>query len=102
VLAHAVRALDACAGVMVTASHNPPADNGYKVYLGRGLGGPGGDGAQIVPPADVEIEVESYVDGALAVLDTSIVDEDYRSQLVVAYTAMHGVGAEVLTTAFTR
>ena len=127
VLAHAVRALDACAGVMVTASHNPPADNGYKVYLGKGLGGPGGDGAQIVPPADAEIEaairavgplsqvplgdagetlgehaVESYVDGALAVLDSSIVDEQYRSELVVAYTAMHGVGAEVLTSTFTR
>jgi phosphomannomutase len=127
VLAHAVRALDACAGVMVTASHNPPADNGYKVYLGKGLGGPGGDGAQIVPPADAGIEaairavgplaqvplgdegetlaetvVQSYVDGALAVLDPSVVDEGYRSQLVLAYTAMHGVGAEVLTTAFTR
>ncbi len=127
VLAHAVRALDACAGVMVTASHNPPQDNGYKVYLGADLGGPGGTGAQIVPPADAEIEaairavgplaqvrlsedfstldesvVKSYVDGAIAVLDPSVVDEEYRGQLEVAYTAMHGVGAQVLTTAFTQ
>jgi phosphomannomutase len=125
VLAHAVRRLRACAGVMVTASHNPPQDNGYKVYLGAGLGGVGGDGAQIVPPVDAEIEaairavgplaevplgdtgqlldetiIESYVEGAVAVLDPD--REGDRAHLRVAYTAMHGVGAPILASAFER
>jgi phosphomannomutase len=120
VLAYAVRALDAVAGVMVTASHNPPQDNGYKVYLGRELGGPGGDGAQIVPPADAGIEaairavgdltsvplgepgtlidpttVQGYVRRAAAVLDPS-----GSRDLTVAYTPMHGVGGGTFASAF--
>ncbi len=116
VLAFAVRHLDAVAGVMVTASHNPPQDNGYKVYLGAELGGATGDGAQIVPPVDAEIEaairsvgplsrlplgepgavlaediVASYVDSVAAV-----VDPDEPKDLSVAYTPLHGVGATVV------
>ncbi|WP_326562543.1 phospho-sugar mutase [Micromonospora sp. NBC_01796] len=122
VLAYAVRALGAAAGVMVTASHNPPQDNGYKVYLGAELGGPRGAGAQIVPPADAEIEaairavgplhevplgpagevlgddlVAAYVGAAAAVLEP-----DGPRELKVAYTPLHGVGAAVFTAAFAR
>src|SRR5690242_9035299 len=55
VLAFAVRHLGADAGVMVTASHNPPQDNGYKVYLGGRAATGAGRGVQLVPPADAEI-----------------------------------------------
>ena len=120
VLAYAVRRLDAAAGVMVTASHNPPQDNGYKVYLGAELGGELGAGAQIVPPADAGISaaiaavgplrdvplgppgevlgtdlVSAYVADAAAVLPTG-----GPRDLAVAYTPMHGVGAAVLGAAF--
>jgi phosphomannomutase len=119
VLAYAVRQLDAVAGVMVTASHNPPQDNGYKVYLGAQLGGPAGAGAQIVPPADAGIEaaiqavvqvaevplgepgtvldetiVQGYVDSAAAVAAAGPRD------LRVAYTPLHGVGGKVLAATF--
>ncbi|WP_431933203.1 phospho-sugar mutase [Micromonospora sp. RP3T] len=122
VLAFAVRQLGAVAGVMVTASHNPPQDNGYKVYLGTQLGGELGAGAQIVPPADAGIEaairavgplarvplgpagqvlgddlVAAYVDRAAAVVDPA-----GPRDLRVAYTPLHGVGAAVLTAAFAR
>ena len=106
VLAFVIRHLGASAGVMVTASHNPPDDNGYKVYLG--------DGAQIVPPADAEIAACIAAVGALSgiatgddytVLDDRVVDAylDRASSLLGAgprdiaavYTPMHGVGGEV-------
>ncbi|WP_217209368.1 phospho-sugar mutase [Streptomyces sp. AC550_RSS872] len=115
VLAYAIRHLGAVAGVEVTASHNPPRDNGYKVYLG--------DGSQIVPPADVEIAEEIAAVPSLTVvprptegwetLDDSVLDAYLaRTDVVLAadsprtartvYTAMHGVGKDVLLAAFER
>ncbi|MFF3126749.1 phospho-sugar mutase [Streptomyces sp. NPDC057908] len=115
VLAYAIRHLGAVAGVEVTASHNPPRDNGYKVYLG--------DGSQIVPPADGEIAAaiaavgpldgvtrpddgwETLGDEVLAAYlartDAVLATGSPRTAQVV-YTAMHGVGTSVLTAAFAR
>ncbi|MFJ5541106.1 phospho-sugar mutase [Micromonospora chalcea] len=122
VLAFAVRQLGAVAGVMVTASHNPPQDNGYKVYLGAQLGGGLGAGAQIVPPADAGIEAAIRAVGPLAEVPlgpagqvlgddlvaayveraAAVVDPTGPRDLKVAYTPLHGVGGAVLTAAFAR
>ena len=67
VLAYAIRPFGCAAGVMVTASHNPPQDNGYKVYLG--------DGSQIVPPADRDIAAAI---GAVGPVDELPRADDYR------------------------
>jgi phosphomannomutase len=119
VLAFATTHLGGVGGIMVTASHNPPADNGYKVYLG--------DGAQIVSPADREIEVHIRQETAKGVavssyphqdistwgddvvaaylaglrgIDPSTTTDAERAKLRIVYTAMHGVGAETLLKAF--
>ncbi|MGN6687458.1 MAG: phospho-sugar mutase [Actinomycetales bacterium] len=116
VLAFAVRYLGVDAGVMVTASHNPPQDNGYKVYLGTG--------AQIVPPADTEIS--AAIDEVGPVLGVPRADEGWQTlddevlnaylertiasvrqpelirDLRIVYTPMHGVGGEVVAEAFRR
>jgi phosphomannomutase len=114
VLAFAIRELGCVAGVMVTASHNPPQDNGYKVYLG--------DGSQIVPPADTEISgaiaavgalssvplgdawetlgedlVEAYVDRVSA-----LVEPGGSRELVSVYTPLHGVGGDTVVDVLKR
>ncbi|MCH5677553.1 phospho-sugar mutase [Streptomyces gilvus] len=115
VLAFAIRHLGAAAGVEVTASHNPPRDNGYKVYLG--------DGSQIVPPADAEIAAEiqaitslkdvkrpdtgwetlddTVLTAYLARTDAVLSPTSPRTARTV-YTAMHGVGKDTLLAAFAR
>ncbi|MBZ6103330.1 MULTISPECIES: phospho-sugar mutase [Streptomyces] len=115
VLAFAIRHLGAVAGVEVTASHNPPRDNGYKVYLG--------DGSQIVPPADAEIAAEidavrtlhdvprpetgwqtlpgDVLDAYLTRTDAVLAPDSPRTARTV-YTALHGVGKDTLLAAFAR
>ena len=120
VLAFAVRHLDVSAGVMVTASHNPPQDNGYKVYLGGE-----NHGSQIVSPTDAEIEAHilevargdigelprseqfevapgdveaAYIEATAAVATTTAP----RDAVTFAYTAMHGVGWRTAEAVFER
>ena len=116
-LAFSVRYLGAAAGIMITASHNPPADNGYKLYLG--------DGAQIVPPADAEIEAAIRDLGPLSLVPVAPPDSPLivrrgdelatayldavcaaspapadAAWLRFAYTPLHGVAAGLALRAF--
>ena len=122
VLAFAVLHLGVAVGVQVTASHNPPADNGYKVYWS--------DGPQIVPPmdeaiaaaieavaaastpvvlADVKHPLISFVDqsvineylAGVAALDPHSSSASARAALRIVYTPMHGVGGETIRTVLT-
>lgn len=115
VLAYSIRHLGAVAGVEVTASHNPPRDNGYKVYMG--------DGSQIVSPVDAGIAEriaavgtldtvprpadgwlqldEEVLEAYLARTDRVLSPGSPRTVRTV-YTAMHGVGKDVLAAAFAR
>lgn len=121
VLAFAVRHLGADAGVMVTASHNPPQDNGYKVYLGGRVVTGSGQGAQIVPPYDAAIAaeiarvpsvsavpraesgwtvlgddvVDAYVATVTALADPTEEARERARHLKIVLTPLHGVGGEV-------
>ena len=118
VLAYATTALKADVGVMVTASHNPPQDNGYKVYIGPDADGIAYASSQIVSPTDGFIAAE--IDAITSLISQprgdswTIVDESLISDYVqrtaalgrkpgslrIVYTAMHGVGTETLARVF--
>ena len=117
-LAFAVRHLSASAGVMITASHNPAADNGYKLYLS--------DGAQVIPPVDAEIETRIAGLGPLSQIPVADADSPLitrhgdevagayldaitaagaarrRAGLTVVYTPMHGVAGGLMLAAMRR
>lgn len=122
IVAFAAKTLEACAAVVVTASHNPPADNGYKVY--------DSNAAQIIPPTDAAIAAaiagsgpanrisripdvfttahprvspapDSIVDSYWSEVDTYRVIEPVRTVKIV-YTPLHGVGGDVVTDVLAR
>ncbi len=118
VLAFSINELGVDVGVMVTASHNPPQDNGYKVYLGGTVDGIDYNASQIISPTDGLISQEIAKITSLASqprstkwtsLDDTVV-EKYVAQtsllaknpgaLKIVYTALHGVGTETLQRVF--
>ena len=118
VLAFAVNKLKVDVGIMVTASHNPAADNGYKVYLGNTLDGVKYRGSQIIAPVDLAIsheiakaDLSPIRSQAFEIVNESVID-DYISSvsnlvtsensLRIVYTALHGVGKEVFLKVFEK
>jgi phosphomannomutase len=121
-LAFAIRQLSAGAGVMITASHNPPGDNGYKLYLGNGV--------QIIPPVDTQIEAairslgplrqiplgpiaastvtwhdemaEAYLDAILAASPGVPPPGGRVRDVRVVYTPLHGVAGPLMLRAIDR
>lgn len=118
VLAFAINKLKADVGIMVTASHNPASDNGYKVYLGGVFDGVNYHGSQIISPVDNEIS--DYIlnvdknpsrSSNYKLVSESLVDEYVEcvaglatepNNLKIVYTPLHGVGAETLIKVFSK
>jgi phosphomannomutase len=120
VLAYATTALKADVGVMVTASHNPPQDNGYKVYIGPDADGIAYASSQIINPTDgfIADEIKKITSlksqsrgNSWTVLDETLINEYVQrtaalggkpGSLKIVYTAMHGVGTETLARVFKK
>ena len=118
VLAFATQYLKCDVGVMVTASHNPPQDNGYKVYIGPSADGVDYAASQIITPTDSLIakEIASIVSlsstprgKSWTVIEEELISEYVRRTALIAtrpgdlkivYTAMHGVGTEIAQRVF--
>lgn len=118
VLAYATTALKADVGVMVTASHNPPQDNGYKVYIGPDADGIAYASSQIINPTDgfIADEIKKITSlksqprgNSWTVLDETLINDYVQrtaalggepGSLKIVYTAMHGVGTETLARVF--
>jgi phosphomannomutase len=118
VLAFATNELGCDVGIMVTASHNPPQDNGYKVYLGGTVDGIEYRGSQIVSPTDVSMAQAIDAITSLkaqprgntwTVLGEDVIERYIQrtaslatnpGALKIVYTAMHGVGTETLQRVF--
>jgi phosphomannomutase len=118
VLAFAVNNLKVDVGIMVTASHNPAIDNGYKVYLGGVINGVNYRGSQIISPVDLEIsdeiakaDLSPIRNKTFEIVNESVIDDYITSvsnlvttpnQLKIVYTALHGVGSETFIKVFEK